>query len=623
MVQFVRFVLLLIVLSVVSCRKGKPVEEYEGAQNIVLELQERAGKTSLDSSFIFLTESGQLLNKFSKLPDSLRAKNEYLLGVYFEGNNLLDSAAIHYDNATLYVTAPLKLPRDVSYFRKAWGIRLLLEDYGNGFAIRDRFFSLLDSADYQNRALAHNFSENAYRSLGDIEKALNSLESGMKAYKQLQDTSNFARKKLDWSYLQYLYFANKTEARRILDSLVAVSDRLSTNVKAQLFEKYGIVCFYENDFPQSLAYYLKGLAEIKNIPGIDVRRKKQRLGSMYANIAEVYIELNEYNRSRNYADSVFLLGMENVTPSTYENTLKYLLKLDYITGDGLKSLLDSQDSIRSFQNRIHKQKIDKELLELNRANQREKQLLINRQELKLSNLALKQKQYWLWTALGVLALLIVIGVLFYRQRKIRSETQVLLMQQRLLRAQMNPHFTLNTLTAIQHLLKGNTERATDYLVKFSRLLGLIFKNSMHSYIPLRDELESIMNYLELQSLRYPSRFSFDVQTDRVPNVAIPPMLIQPFVENSIQHGFEDTTAKGKVVVRVSLLENLLLCEVEDNGRGMDFATHGSREGSTALIAEFLKRTTGKEIEYTNKGSGLIVRLYIPYKTRMDDKGTNH
>lgn len=86
------------------------------------------------------------------------------------------------------------------------------------------------------------------------------------------------------------------------------------------------------------------------------------------------------------------------------------------------------------------------------------------------------------------------------------------MEQRLLRAQMNPHFTFNTLAVIQNMITSQPEKAKTYLVKFSRLLVSIFESSTQSYLSVQEELNSLKQYLELQKLRNPNQFSYEIRT---------------------------------------------------------------------------------------------------------------
>ena len=598
-------------------------ERVQDSIDRILLLQEKSKVATQDSVYMLLKEAKQLLRTSILAPDSLKAENEYLIGTHFERKNQPDSASIHYFNATQWVKDSIKSPRKVIYFRKAWSLYLQLEDHSNGLSVSNRFLSLLEPTDFDNQALAYNFSENVYMSLEDYPAALEFNKKGVLAYTRKGDTSNLVRKNIDQAFIQYINLGNRQNAFTILDSLVKNSVDFSSNLRAQLFWRYGVLRFYEGDFSQSLDHYLKALKEIKRIPGLESGQRKQRLGSQYANIMEVCIELDKYDLARKYADSVFQLGVSNVRPTTYQNVLKYQLKLDYETKNDISSVLSSLDNLRTHQNKVHQEKIEAELLALTNANTREKNLLVSQQELEINNLKLKQNRNWLFISVCILFLLIVIGVLFYRQRIIKNEKEQLLMQQRLLRSQMNPHFTLNALTAIQRLIRENQERSIDYLVRFSRLLGLVFENSKNNYIALEEELESIENYLELQLLRFPSRFSYHIHYKNkqgIEGVLVPPMLIQPFVENCIQHGFIDATIQGKIDLTIETLDDFVFCEIEDNGIGLHSQELDQNTRSTALIKKFLKKTTGKEVEYIHKrekstnDTGLMVRLYLPYKT---------
>ena len=109
-----------------------------------------------------------------------------------------------------------------------------------------------------------------------------------------------------------------------------------------------------------------------------------------------------------------------------------------------------------------------------------------------------------------------------------------------LRAQMNPHFIFNCLSSVNRfILINQTEEASDYLTKFSRLIRMALHNSEKSYITLENELEALRLYLDLERLRFKNAFNYSislVNTIDVSAVFIPPMLLQPFIENAIWHG---------------------------------------------------------------------------------------
>ena len=153
-----------------------------------------------------------------------------------------------------------------------------------------------------------------------------------------------------------------------------------------------------------------------------------------------------------------------------------------------------------------------------------------------------------------------------------------------LRAQMNPHFLFNCLNSIKFfIINKETEQASDYLTKFSRLIRLILSNSKAEYITLSAELEALRLYVELESLRFDNRFEFILEVDpsiQTEFVEIPSMLIQPFVENSIWHGLMHKKEPGKLRVSLEAKDTHILCVVEDDGVGRKRAAELKSKSAT-------------------------------------------
>lgn len=141
-----------------------------------------------------------------------------------------------------------------------------------------------------------------------------------------------------------------------------------------------------------------------------------------------------------------------------------------------------------------------------------------------------------------------------------------------LRAQMNPHFIFNCLNSIKlYTLDNDADRASDYLTKFSRLIRLVLENSRSEMVPLQNELEALQLYIELEAMRFKQKVQFAIQVS--PNidqryVCIPPLLLQPYVENAIWHGLMHKAEGGTVTVEVGQpQDNLLHIEITDDGVG--------------------------------------------------------
>ena len=144
-----------------------------------------------------------------------------------------------------------------------------------------------------------------------------------------------------------------------------------------------------------------------------------------------------------------------------------------------------------------------------------------------------------------------------------------------LRLHMNPHFIFNAINAIQGFYaSGDVETARTYIGKFSGLLRLILDQSRKEFISISEEVTILRLYLDLNTLRFEDKFTYELSVDQGlldNNEEIPPMLIQPFVENAINHGIAPLKTIGKISVRIADDHERIRCEIEDNGVGREFS----------------------------------------------------
>jgi ligand-binding sensor domain-containing protein len=195
-------------------------------------------------------------------------------------------------------------------------------------------------------------------------------------------------------------------------------------------------------------------------------------------------------------------------------------------------------------------------------------------------------------------LIVLLIFLRYRRKnkeekeKLKIERNMLELEQKTLRLQMNPHFIFNAMNTVQALIaKNDTKEARYYLAKFSKLMRKILENSRHSFISIQDEIETLENYLNLEKLNSDFPFEFDILLDEniQPDAyGIPPLLLQPFVENAIVHGIKEIDYTGRIQVSFALHSNYIECVIEDNGRGRKAAQEvrhqkSSYHKSTALV----------------------------------------
>jgi len=155
-----------------------------------------------------------------------------------------------------------------------------------------------------------------------------------------------------------------------------------------------------------------------------------------------------------------------------------------------------------------------------------------------------------------------------------------------LRAQMNPHFIFNCLNSInRYIVKSDQSTASLYLTKFAKLMRLILDNSNSKNVILTNELEALKLYIEMEALRFDKKFTYEIQVARnlgTDTVEVPPLIIQPYVENAIWHGLLHKENNGHLSVRVSMAgESMLQCIIEDNGIGREKAKEFKSKTATS------------------------------------------
>lgn len=220
---------------------------------------------------------------------------------------------------------------------------------------------------------------------------------------------------------------------------------------------------------------------------------------------------------------------------------------------------------------------------------------------------------WFWLLAGLALGLGVVGAVRWRIAQVKKkeflkaefDRKLANVELNALRAQMNPHFIFNCLNSIDYyILKNDTDKASDYLNRFSRLIRLILQNSRSEYVNLRDELEALKLYIEMESLRFEQQFDYEVKVSRGLNmdeVEIPPMLLQPYVENAIWHGLIQKEGKGRLDLIITKENGNLHCIIEDNGIG--------REAARQLRSKTATRRKSMGMDITQDRIGVINKLY--------------
>ena len=250
------------------------------------------------------------------------------------------------------------------------------------------------------------------------------------------------------------------------------------------------------------------------------------------------------------------------------------------------------------------------------------------------------KPYWTtwWFILLVILCAMALTAVFFMYRiktihtRNKLENETLKANLIALKAQMNPHFLFNSLSTIQSfILKGDPIKANNYLAKFAKLTRQVLENSREDFITLDEELSILKNYLYLEMLQSEKAFTYELQIKDDVNpkeIRIPPLLIQPFLENAIKHGIKHSIGKGFITIKLSKYDDYVLVEITDNGLGIQRTlelnpkdTHKSLSTSITkkrlqgLRKSGFKTATFKIEDITDKNAKVIgtkVKLYLPF-----------
>lgn len=301
--------------------------------------------------------------------------------------------------------------------------------------------------------------------------------------------------------------------------------------------------------------------------------------------------------------------------------------------------LESFEMHKTYNDSVFNDNTTKQLAEMSTKYEAEKKDRENKQLTQINRiqaLEIQQKNF-AFIAIGIVVVLLIFGgIMFYRQIRLKSEQTLLKIEQKLLRAQMNPHFIFNALTAIQNVIMENKpSKAAGFLARFSQLMRQILENSRADFVDLAQEIETLENYLSLQKIRFDNKFDYEIVVDESldpDEISIPPMFAQPFIENSLEHGLFHKEEKGKIEIRFYPIDDLVAFEVLDNGIGREkskllqqekkekrhksLATQITRE-RIALFNRSLKKRIQLTIDDIRDQSGLIqgtkVKFLMPFK----------
>jgi tetratricopeptide (TPR) repeat protein len=422
-----------------------------------------------------------------------------------------------------------------------------------------------------------NLIANSWASLGDKKKAI----------KYFEEELAFSRKN---NVALTEAFALSNIAETLKDSL-GQKERIIALIKEsnKIFEKLNRPMYIAEGEASIGQTYLKNKEYSKALPYLLTGWRAYQKYKWPHGINDTHLDKNLYQTYK---------GLNKPAQALFHLENYYVL-LDSALGSELKS---NRDILK-----IEEEK-KQQIIQIN--NLKIKQLAKEQQLQKRANL-------FLWFALALLSILGA-GLLWYT-RKLRVKNTVLAEKNEIitavtqkiqtteiaaLRAQMNPHFIFNCLNSIEYFTANNQpDKASEYLSKFSRLIRLVLENSRSEKVSLENEIDTLKLYMDLEAMRFKGKIKYQInksQSIDIEGIEIPPLLIQPFVENAIWHGLMHTDEGGLITINLDILaENKLKIEIIDNGIGREKAAEYKSKSATKNKS-FGMKVTAERIALINQ-----------------------
>lgn len=545
------------------------IEYAEKAINLSLKIGD---KYSLAQSYNRRGVNYMRLNQSSKaLEDFQKAAK-----IYESIGNKLKLADIYNNIGAMYVPLSNHKQDAFMYFNKAMAIHEAMGNKGQqafmllniGF-LYETMDSFATELKYLRKALP------LYEQFHFNDKdAMSSIYAGLgTTYTHIPTNALFETGFRGSQYDTAMYYLQKA---------LAMSKELGDEFGEALNVKsIGVVYLKQKKYAAALDYLYKG------------KELSRKSGSLSAEMDAAYFLAEAYKSSRKF-------------DSAYKYYVQYADMKDSLNNEGNEKVLIQKEMQYNFDKKEDSLHFQNVLLSKNNT---------------LSKLKLRQQ--WLYT-IGLLLLLLSLGgFVFYRNRNKHAKLVLQMEKERAeqkqreseferkvsdaalnsLRSQMNPHFIFNCLNSIKlYAVENNNDAATGYLGKFSRLMRLVLENSKSDRISLQQEIETLQLYMEMEAMRFKEKLHYEINMEDnvdMDYIEIPPMLIQPYVENAIWHGLMPKEDGGTIVVFFSCQDNNLEITVTDNGVGRAMAAELRSKSATAHKS-FGMSITHQRIELINQ-----------------------
>ncbi|PCE66051.1 tetratricopeptide repeat protein [Sediminicola luteus] len=478
-----------------------------------------------------------------------------------------------------------------------------------------------------------------YGNLGNLYEALKKYDKAIEFYKEtlkLAKETDIGVLSKTYNNLGQTYKGKKEFSlaneyyQKSLKLYAEINDKRG---EAFVLNNIGDIYLETKNYPEAYAMYWRSQKlslEIDNLKG---------LSASYLGLAQTLIGQKKYHQALEYALKCKQLSENHRFFSTQNKILETLVTIYQNTGN-YKKALESHRQFKILNDSIFDKENIQKIAQLEYEYKYQQALdSANIRELKLSRTILttsqdleKSRQQYLWAVIGILLISLVLGGAFFFQKyqHIKAKNETILTEQKLLRSQMTPHFMFNSLSVLQGMiLNRENAKSLTYLSKFSKLLRNTLEGSRQKLVALSDELATIDGYMELRNLDTEPPFRYTLEVDSTVDtrsLKIPPMLIQPFVENCVEHAFKAHEPNKQIELGIQFKNQELCCTITDNGKGISENRSKRKKGknslATTISSERLQKLAKEfgmpgSLNIQNRADfgkrGTLVTLIIPYK----------
>jgi tetratricopeptide (TPR) repeat protein len=507
----------------------------------------------------------------------------------------------HYIGSIKYTEADDCFSKSANLFEKngdKTGLADVLNDYGVFFNTISRYSEAVDifwkslkiSESINNESGIAKASGNigvAYTRMGMREKSIEFFEKALTSFKRVGNKKNsiVAINNISNAYLNIIPVKNDKIIQLSLEAIKLANEISSEIDKANALNNLARAYKNLRKINLALENFSKSLAISEPL------KNKNAMAVSYSEIAELYADANDsilntskisgeerLNKALEYQKKGTQIFHELHDITNEGETMQNLSKIYEGKRDYFNALSIFKQYKALHDSALNDKKIE-EILNSQFKYERDKKEAAHNAEIKQQKIV----KDGIAAGAGILALGGLISFFFYKrkrdavskQKEAELKSEISDTEMKALRAQMNPHFIFNSLNSIgDYIAKNNTQLADEYLAKFAKLMRLILENSEKKEVPLADDLKALELYMQLEAMRMSQKFTYQIKVDAdidVENTLVPPLLLQPFVENSIWHGISNKEGTGKILVHIKKEGEMINCVVEDDGIGRQLA----------------------------------------------------